>query len=43
MAPAADAAVLYVNVVNLWEAYGSGPSYYGRTSNMDNGLAEGPG
>lgn len=28
-------AVLYVNVINLWEAYGSGPPHYGRTTNMD--------
>ncbi|SAI73112.1 Uncharacterised protein [Bordetella ansorpii] len=27
--------VLYVNAINLWEAYGSGPPHYGRTTNMD--------
>ncbi|MCD0503398.1 hypothetical protein [Bordetella petrii] len=27
--------VLYINAVNLWEAYGNGPPHYGRTVNMD--------
>jgi len=27
--------VAWLNVVNLAEAYGDGPPYYGRTTNMD--------
>jgi hypothetical protein len=29
------AGVAWLNFVNLAEAYGSGPPYYGRTTNMD--------
>jgi hypothetical protein len=29
------AAVIWFNYVNLDEAYGAGPPYYGRTTNMD--------
>ena len=26
---------IYINFINIIEAYGSGPPYYGRTTNMD--------
>ncbi|HLK99331.1 MAG TPA: hypothetical protein VK539_02060 [Myxococcaceae bacterium] len=29
------AGVAWLNVLNLSEAYGDGPPYYGRTTNMD--------
>ena len=29
------AATAYINYVSLVDAYGSGPPYYGRTTNMD--------
>ncbi len=28
-------AGIYVNYINIVEAYGSGPPYYGQTTNMD--------
>lgn len=35
LALAITCAAIWLTAVNLTEAYGSGPPYYGRTTNMD--------